>query len=79
MKNLARLLDSLTAQTIGIDALEVILVNDASTDETLDKLLAFEKQYESSVIAVNLEQNRKKSGAGNVGLLYASGEAVSEI
>ena len=79
MKNLARLLDSLTAQTIGIDALEVILVNDASTDETLDKLLAFEKQYESSVIAVNLEQNRKQGGAGNVGLLYASGEAVSGI
>lgn len=79
MKNLARLLDSLTAQTIGIDALEVILVNDTSTDETLDKLLAFEKQYESSVIAVNLEQNRKQGGAGNVGLLYASGEAVSGI
>ena len=50
---LARLLDSLTAQTIGIDALEVILVN--------------------------LEQNRKQGGAGNVGLLYASGEAVSGI
>lgn len=79
MKNLARLLDSLTAQTIGIDALEVILVNDASTDETLDKLLAFEKQYESSVIVVNLEQNRKQGGAGNVGLLYASGEDVSGI
>jgi len=53
LKNLARLLDSLTAQTIGIDVLEVILVN--------------------------LEQNRKQGGAGNVGLLYASGEDVSGI
>ncbi|MCI6036186.1 MAG: glycosyltransferase [Firmicutes bacterium] len=69
-------LKSVAEQTIGIDALEVILVNDASTDETLDKLLAFEKQYESSVIVVNLEQNRKQGGARNVGLLYASGEYV---
>ena len=46
-------LKSVAEQTIGIDALEVILVN--------------------------LEQNRKQGGAGNVGLLYASGEAVSGI
>ena len=42
---LARLLDSLTAQTIGIENLELIFVNDASTDDTYEKLLEIEKKF----------------------------------
>ncbi len=69
-------LDSVAAQSIGMEALEVILINDASTDATLSYLMQFEARFPESVIVINLEQNLKQGGARNVGLSYASGEYV---
>lgn len=69
-------LESLEKQTIGIEHLEVILVNDASTDGTEKKLEQFEQKYPESVIVIQLEKNCKQGGARNVGLSYASGEYV---
>lgn len=37
-KYIDRCLESVAAQTIGLDKLEVIVINDASTDGTLEKL-----------------------------------------
>lgn len=68
--------DSVVKQTIGIDSLEVIFVNDASTDNTLDKLMEYESRYSESVMVINLEENVKQGGARNIGLSYASGEYV---
>lgn len=68
--------DSVVKQTIGIDSLEVIFVNDASTDNTLDKLMGYESRYPESVMVINLEENVKQGGARNIGLSYASGEYV---
>ena len=72
-----RCLHSIFSQTIGMETLEIILVNDASTDHTLDILLQFENKFPDSVIVVNLEQNIRQGGARNVGLSYASGEYVA--
>ena len=69
-------LQSLEKQTIGMDNLEVILVNDASTDGTGEMLAAFERKYPESVIVVHLTENKKQGGARNIGLRYASGEYV---
>lgn len=46
---LNRCVDSLLAQTIGYEHLEMIFVNDASTDNTLDVLLGYEKKYEDNI------------------------------
>lgn len=73
---LGRCMDHLTEQTIGIENIEIILVNDASTDNgaTWGKIMQYEKQYPDSIIAVSLEENLRQGGARNVGITYASGE-----
>lgn len=69
-------LTSLEKQTIGIKNLEIILVNDASTDQTGVLLELFEQRHPEDVMVIHLEKNCKQGGARNVGLSYASGEYV---
>jgi glycosyltransferase involved in cell wall biosynthesis len=59
--------------------MELIFVNDASTDGTLEKLLSFERTYPESVLVVNLEKNSKQGAARNIGLSYASGEYIGFV
>lgn len=70
---------SLTQQTIGVDALEIIVVNDASTDNTLECLLALEKQFPLSIMVINCEKNGRQGTARNIGLSYASADYVSFV
>ena len=66
--------ESLVNQTIGIENMEIIFVNDASTDNTGEKLNSFEALYPDSVLVIHLDENVKQGGARNVALQYASGE-----
>ena len=70
---------SLVTQTIGVDYLEMIAVNDASTDQTLDRLMELEQKYPQSMMVVNCAQNRKQGTARNIGLSYASADYVSFV
>mgnify|MGYP001468111330 CR=1 FL=1 len=74
-----RCVHSLISQTIGIENLELIFVNDASTDSTLSILKDFETQYPDNIIIVDLPQNRKQGAARNVGLNYASADYIGFI
>ncbi len=69
-KTLPACLKSVEDQTIGMDSLHVILVDDASTDEgrTLSLLHDFEKKYPDSVTVIPLETNQKQGGARNAAL-----------
>ena len=69
-------MDHLVGQTIGIDNIEIILVDDASTGNgaTWQAIMQYENQYPESVIAISLEKNLRQGGARNVGISYASGE-----
>lgn len=73
---LPRCMEHLLRQTIGLDNIEIILVDNGSTDNgaTREGILAYEKRFPESVIAVLLDQNRKAGGGRNVGISYASGE-----
>ena len=55
---------SLVEQSIGIDNLELIFVNDASTDDgqTWDMLKEMEKAYPESIIIIDLPYNRRQGG-----------------
>lgn len=73
---LDRCMEHLLGQTIGIENIEIILVDDASTDNgaTWDVIMKYEQQFSDVIIAIPLEQNLRQGGARNVGISYASGE-----
>lgn len=72
-------MESIVNQTIGIENMEIILVNDASTDHTLDHLMEWEKKYEENVMVITYDENLRQGGARNAGLQYAQGEYISFI
>lgn len=73
---LEKCMEHLTNQTIGVENIEIILVDDASTDDgmTWKLITEFEKEFPDTVIAIHLEQNLRQGGARNVGISYAGGE-----
>lgn len=74
-----RCMESIEKQSIGIENLEIILVNDASADGTLDKLKTWEKKYPEHIMVITYEENIRQGGARNVGLQYATAEYVGFI
>ncbi|MBD5515136.1 MAG: glycosyltransferase family 2 protein [Lachnospiraceae bacterium] len=77
-KFLDKCIKQLVHQTIGIENMEIILVDDASTDNgaTWNLISDYERQFPDTIIAVSLEQNMRQGGARNVGVSYASGEYI---
>lgn len=75
-KYLDKLQSSLASQTIGIENLEIIFVNDASLDDTYEKLLAIEQIYPEDVMVINLPENGRQGKARNIGMMYATCEYV---
>jgi len=71
-KYIKRCIKSLIAQSIGIANLELIFVNDASTDSTLNMLSEIEREYPESIIVINLSENSKQGTARNIGMQYAN-------
>ena len=71
-----RAVTSMLKQTIGFDNIEVIMVNDCSTDNTLQKLKEYEAKYPDSIMLISLEQNVKQGAARNIAVQYATGEYV---
>ncbi len=74
---LSACLESLLRQTIGLDNLDIICVDDASTDHTGRLLDAIAQQYPDSIRVFHLPQNCRQGGARNVGLGHAIGEYVA--
>lgn len=74
-----RCFDSLLAQTIGFDKLEVILIDDCSTDATWDKLTAIEASYPDSVMIIHCDENGRQGTARNIGLTYVSAPYIGFV
>lgn len=74
-------LKSLERQTIGMEKLQIILVDDASLDEgkTWQIITEFERCHPNNCVAVHLEENRRQGGAKNAGLQYAEGEYLAFV
>lgn len=64
----------LTRQTL--EDIEFICVNDASTDNSLNILLAFKQVFPERFVVINSERNRGPGGARNIGVSYARGEYI---
>ena len=65
-------LNSLVNQTLK--DMEIIAVDDCSTDDSWEILMRFEREHPGRVRAVHSEINRKQGGAKNIGLSLAQGE-----
>lgn len=74
-----RCVTSVAAQTIGIDDLEIICVDDASTDDTWAHLQKWEQSFPENVLLIRLEANRRQGAARNIGLQYASADWIAFV
>lgn len=74
-----RCITSLLNQSIGIESLELIFVDDASTDRTVEILQEYEKKYPDDIIVIECKQNGRQGRARNLGLEYASGKYIGFV
>lgn len=72
--NLDYCINSLARQTL--QSMEIIAVDDASTDDSLRILQEFEKRYPGRVKAVASPENRRQGGARNLGMRQAQGRYI---
>ncbi len=70
---LEKCLESLVNQTL--DDLEILLVNDASIDDSLSICRKFEKEYDN-VFIIDKKENLGLASSANLGIKYANGEYV---
>lgn len=70
-------MDSLVNQTI--EDYEIIAVDDASTDHSLEILREYEKRYPKKVRVITYHVNRRQGGAKNEGLKASIGEWIGFI
>ncbi len=76
-KYIDRCMNCLENQTIGLEHLEIILINDGSVDATLGILMLYEQKYPRQILLVNCEKNQGQGAAKNIGIGYASAEYVA--
>ena len=74
---LARCLGSLVNQTL--EDIEIIVINDASQDDTWEIMQRCKMQFPDKVEIINGERNRGGGGAKNQGLDVASGEYIGFV
>ena len=74
-----RCLDSLKTQTYGMENLEIILIDDASEDDTRRRLLQFEEEHSENVLVIVCEDNAGPGTTRNLGLNYATGEYIAFV
>jgi len=74
-----RCINSLINQTFATKDLQLIFINDASTDHTLSILLKYETKYPELITVIDSPTNLKQGGARNLGLQYATGTYVGFV
>lgn len=72
-----RCLTSIVNQTMGIESLQIICIDDASTDDTLLHLQKWEQQYPDNFILIPLDSNSRQGTCRNIGMKYVTAPWVS--
>ena len=67
---------SIEAQTLPLDNVEVVMVNDGSTDDSLQRLEEW-RSRKPSLVRILSKPNGGQASARNLGLAHASGEWVT--
>lgn len=74
---LTRCLESLVNQSLK--EIEIILINDCSTDHSVDILEKYKQKYPDKIIIVDLKENKGPGGARNEGISIAKGEYLGFV
>lgn len=74
-----RCFQSLENQTIGIENLEIIFVDDDSTDHTWEHLVAMEQKYPDSITVIHCDENGRQGKARNIGMIYATAPYIGFV
>ena len=72
-KWLRKCLDSVLAQDLPLEQMEVICVNDGSPDNSADIAREYSKEYPDTVVVLD-QENQGPSGARNNGMRHATGK-----
>jgi len=75
-KYILRCLNSIKDQTYGFENIELIIVDDASTDNTLALVQAFADRHKKNVRLLPLTQNGKQGAARNKAMDLATGKYI---
>ena len=78
-KTIVRCLDSLVAIPNAATALEIIVINDGSQDETLEVVTDYQAQHPEQTISVITQVNQGQSAARNRGLEVAQGASFKQL
>lgn len=70
-------MESLLCQ--NVQKYEIIAVDDASTDDSLDILKEYEKKYPKTVKVIHCSRNKRQGGAKNEGLKAAAGDWIGFV
>lgn len=74
-----RCLTSIVSQDFPLEDFEVICVDDASTDNTWNKLLEWDEKYPSLFKLLKQNENTRQGGARNLAFKYAEGKYITYI
>lgn len=78
-KYIMRCFDSIYSQTYGFENLEVILIDDLSTDNTWSILESLQRQYPENVISLKIQKKGKCGGARNLGMDICTGKYITFV
>lgn len=77
--SIQKCLDSLYAQTLPLNELEIIAVDDTSTDHTYEILKENEKKHPDILQIIHFDSNEGVSVSRNIGLQRAQGEYIGFV
>ena len=74
---LPKCVESLLSQTL--QEVEIILVNDASTDHSLEILQEYQAKHPEKIVVIDSKINQRQGGARNLGIEIAKGEYIGFV
>ncbi len=77
-KTINECIDSLISQTI-FDDIELIIVDDCSTDSSPDIIMEYESKYPENILFIRLNKNSGPGNARNIAMEYATGKYIGFV
>jgi poly(ribitol-phosphate) beta-N-acetylglucosaminyltransferase len=76
---LMRCFESIKEQSYGFENLEIIFVDDLSTDKTWSIIKTLKEKYPDNIVTIKLEKKGHSGGARNVGIDMCSGKYTTFV